>query len=89
MPIRTNDTTPEQRERWAARRALVGRRIRVLREERGLSQTALALEAGLSRNMIIGVEWGRRSLAFERLWDIAAVLECDIEVITAETPPSK
>lgn len=28
--------------------------------------------------MIIGIEWGRKSVAYERLWDIAAVLDCDI-----------
>ncbi|MDR6988965.1 hypothetical protein J2Y66_003473 [Paenarthrobacter nitroguajacolicus] len=36
------------------------------------------MESGLSRNMIIGIEWGRKSVAYERLWDIAAVLECDV-----------
>lgn len=28
--------------------------------------------------MIIGVEWDRKSLAYERLWDIAEVLGVDI-----------
>lgn len=35
---------------------------------------ALALESGLSRNMVIGIEWGRKSLAYERLWDVADLL---------------
>lgn len=39
---------------------------------------SLALEAGLSRNMLIGIEWGQKSVAYERLWDIADVLEVDV-----------
>jgi len=67
---------------------MVGARIRELRLEQGLSQEALALESGLSRNMIIGIEWGRKSVAYERLWDIAAVLECEIgELFTAANGP--
>ncbi|MHA7301473.1 helix-turn-helix domain-containing protein [Pseudarthrobacter sp. MDT1-22] len=57
---------------------MVGARIRELRLEQSLSQEALALESGLSRNMIIGIEWGKKSVAYERLWDIAAALECDV-----------
>lgn len=43
-----------------------------------LTQEALGLEAGLSRVMIIGVEWGKKSIAYERLWDIADVLGVDV-----------
>ncbi|MEV7604189.1 helix-turn-helix transcriptional regulator [Paenarthrobacter sp. NPDC089322] len=78
MPIRPQQSSEEQTLRWADRRALVGGRIREIRLEQGLSQEALALESGLSRTMIIGIEWGRKSVAYERLWDIAAVLDCDI-----------
>lgn len=28
--------------------------------------------------MIIGIEWGRKSVAYERLWDIADVLRVDV-----------
>ncbi|MCC3283345.1 helix-turn-helix domain-containing protein [Arthrobacter caoxuetaonis] len=38
----------------------------------------MALEVGLSRNMIMGVEWGRKSPAYERLWDIAEVQGVDV-----------
>lgn len=78
MPTRPQQSTPEQTLRWGERRALVGARIRELRLAQGLSQESLALESGLSRNMIIGIEWGRKSVAYERLWDIATVLECDV-----------
>jgi transcriptional regulator with XRE-family HTH domain len=43
-----------------------------------LTQEALALEVGMSRNMLIHLEWGKRSIAYERLWDIAEVLDVDV-----------
>ncbi|WP_217432546.1 helix-turn-helix domain-containing protein [Pseudarthrobacter oxydans] len=78
MPVRPSQTPEDILDRWAARRREVGARIRTLRLERGLSQEALALEGGFSRNMVIGIEWGRKSVAYERLWDIAAVLGVDV-----------
>jgi hypothetical protein len=29
--------------------------------------------------MIIGIEWGRKSIAYERLWDIAEVLGVGVD----------
>ncbi|BCW72419.1 hypothetical protein NicSoilB8_34630 [Arthrobacter sp. NicSoilB8] len=78
MPTRPHQSSEEQTLRWADRRSMVGARIRELRLGQGLSQEALALESGLSRNMIIGIEWGRKSVAYERLWDIADVLAVPI-----------
>lgn len=78
VPIRPAQTSPESLQRWAARRAEVGGRIRSLRLERGLSQESVALEAGMSRNSLIGIEWGRKSIAYERLWDLADALDVDI-----------
>lgn len=90
MPTRPHQSSEEQTLRWAERRVMVGARIRELRLGQGLSQEALALESGLSRNMIIGIEWGRKSVAYERLWDIAGVLGCNVaELLTAaDGPPS-
>jgi len=76
--MRPTQTTDAQLQRWRDRRQQVGIRIRELRVSQGLSQEALGLEAGLGRNMIIGIEWGRRSIAYERLWDIADVLGVDL-----------
>jgi transcriptional regulator with XRE-family HTH domain len=39
-----------------------------------LTQEALALESGVTRNVLIHVEHGKRGLLFERLYDIADVL---------------
>jgi transcriptional regulator with XRE-family HTH domain len=46
--------------------------------ERGLTQEALALESGVSRVVLINVEFGRRSLLFERLYDLAAALDVPV-----------
>jgi DNA-binding XRE family transcriptional regulator len=50
------DNDQDRAPLWKARRERLGRRIRSLRLDRGLSQEALGLECGLSRNMLIGVE---------------------------------
>lgn len=65
---------PEQQERWAESRRRVGANARRLRLERGLTQEALALESGLSRNQLIELEHGRRGVLFERLDDLSAAL---------------
>ena len=64
----------------------MGKRIRQLRKEAGLSQESLALESGLSRNMVIGIEWGRKSLAYERLFDIAEVLGVPVAELLSPAP---
>ncbi|WP_431188562.1 helix-turn-helix domain-containing protein [Arthrobacter crystallopoietes] len=79
MPIRPEQTPKTQQDRWARIRAQVGGRIRELRLANGLTQEALALEVGMSRNMLIHLEWGKRSIAYERLWDIAEVLGVGVE----------
>lgn len=91
MPTRPHQSSAEQTLRWAARRESVGARIREIRLAQDLSQEALALESGLSRNMIIGIEWGRKSVAYERLWDIADVLDVPIGelLVEAESEPRK
>ncbi|WP_369693181.1 helix-turn-helix domain-containing protein [Arthrobacter sp. DNA4] len=77
MPVPRESST-EQRERWSARRKAVGARIRELRLERGLTQEELGHAAGMDRKTVLYVELGQRSLGYERLWDISAVLNVDI-----------
>lgn len=59
---------------WAARRQLVGRGIRELRIAKGFTQEALALRSGVTRNVLIDVESGKRGLLYERLFDLADAL---------------
>jgi transcriptional regulator with XRE-family HTH domain len=78
VPTRPSQTDPEQRARWERIRRGVGERIRTIRLEKGLTQEALALEAGISRNVLIEVEHGRIGLLYERLFDIATVLGVEV-----------
>jgi transcriptional regulator with XRE-family HTH domain len=52
----------------------VGTRIRALRLERGLTQEEVALASGVNRSLVVEVELGQRGLLYERLFDIAEVL---------------
>lgn len=63
---------------WQQTRRTVGARIRSLRIERALTQEALALRSGVTRNVLIDVEHGRRGLLYERLFDIAEALDTSI-----------
>lgn len=86
VPIRPSETSPDQLRRWQERRELVGARIREIRIGQNLTQEALGLEAGLSRVMIIKIESGEKSVAYERLWDLAEVL--GVDVVDFLSPPS-
>ena len=57
---------------------LLGKRLRELRERRGMSQETFALEAGLARPYYGGVERGLRTLAPLNLIRIAATLGCEV-----------
>jgi len=56
---------------------LVGRRIRSLRVEQGMSQKELASRAGLSRVSVSNIEVGRHSLRVSRLYRFAKALSCE------------
>ncbi|MBN8866763.1 MAG: helix-turn-helix transcriptional regulator [Solirubrobacterales bacterium] len=53
----------------------LGRAIRQIRTERGLSQEALGLEAGLDRTFVSSAERGRRNLSYSSILKLAAALE--------------
>ena len=57
----------------------VGRRIRELRGEQGLSQEKLALRAELDRTYIAGVEQGKRNLSIKSLEKIIIALNISFE----------
>jgi len=52
-----------------------GERIRALRNERGYSQESLALECGLDRTYIGGVERGERNISLVNIYKIARALK--------------
>lgn len=51
-----------------------GRRVRELRKAKGMSQEALALEAGLDRSYVGGVERGERNISLENISRLARAL---------------
>lgn len=64
----------------------LGRAVRQIRSERGLSQENLALDAGLDRTYVSGVERGRRNPSYGSLLKLALALEVKASLIisTAE-----
>ncbi len=49
-----------------------------------MTQEQLALRSGVTRNVLIDVEHGRRGLLYERLFDIAAALEVTVGALLHE-----
>lgn len=78
MPTRPSQNDPERVVAWEARRHEVGNRVRDLRIAAGLTQEQLALRSGVTRNVLIDVEHGRRGLLFERLFDLAEALDVPV-----------
>ena len=57
----------------------VGRRIRELRQERGLSQEQLAFEADLHRAYIGQIERGEKNIGVQNLEKIATALKVSVK----------
>lgn len=53
----------------------VGKRIKQLRNERGLSQEKLALKSGIDRTYLAGIETGKRNATLISLEKIVVALE--------------
>jgi transcriptional regulator with XRE-family HTH domain len=61
--------------------AALGRAIRSIREERGLSQEALGFESGLDRTYIGGIERGERNPSFESLLRVVDALDVPLSQV--------
>lgn len=74
--------------RSTAHQAL-GAAIRRARAERGMSQEQLALEAGLDRTYVGGIERGERNPSYANLLKIADTLRTPLSIIIrdAESTP--
>lgn len=59
-------------------RILFGRHLAELRKTRGWSQEKLALESGLARSYLGGVERGQRNIALLNICRLADSLEMDV-----------
>lgn len=84
MPTRPSQNDPVRVAQWEHWRTVVGSNIRAQRIKRGLSQEELALRSGVTRNVLIDVEHGRRGLLYERLFDLAEALEVPVARLLKE-----
>jgi transcriptional regulator with XRE-family HTH domain len=64
----------------------LGRRVRALRADRGLTQLRLAERSGISRPSIANVEAGRQNVSLRQLCGLAAALGVAVEELLAERP---
>lgn len=55
----------------------LGKRIREVRKETGVSQDILALSCGLDRSYVGRIERGEVNVTIEKLYKIAACLDCE------------
>lgn len=66
--------------------AAFGQAIRDVRNRRGVSQEGLALQCGLDRTYISGIERGTRNPSLTNILKIAAALEVGPAELFAEIP---
>jgi len=65
-------------------RIALGARLREIRQSRGMTQTAVARQAGLSRSFYAQVEHARQAISVDRAFTIANVLGVEMtELFTA------
>jgi len=60
-------------------KATFGKRLRELREAKGMSQESLAHEAGLDRTYVSSVERGKRNISLENIERLAKALGIKIK----------
>ena len=58
-----------------------GSRVRKVRREKGLSQEQLALESGLDRSYIGGVERGERNISLVNLFKLSNALSVSLSTL--------
>ena len=66
--------------------AIIGHRIRDLRDKASLTQASLGERVGLSRASIVNIEKGRQHPPIHVLWDIAVVLEVEVPDLLPRLP---
>ncbi|MET8528351.1 XRE family transcriptional regulator [Micromonospora sp. NPDC005172] len=67
--------------------AVVGRRVRALREEREISLSTLARRAGIGKATLSGLENGTRNPTLETLWAVTAQLGVPFTALLADPAP--
>lgn len=59
-------------------RILFGRRLALVRKQKGWSQEKLALESGIARSYLGGVERGQRNIALINICKLAETLQISV-----------
>jgi transcriptional regulator with XRE-family HTH domain len=68
-------------------RRLVGRNLARIRNEKGLTQEALAERSGFSQQYLSGLEQGRRNPTIVTIYEIAQALGVDhLDLLRPESP---
>lgn len=61
-----------------------GRRLAELRKQKGWSQEKLALESGIARSYLGGVERGQRNIALLNIYKLADALKVPVAMLFIE-----
>lgn len=69
-------------------RERIGRNIRQLRVDLGLSQERLALESGIDRSYVGRVERGEENVTLDTMQAFAAALGVDVSALLIEIDPN-
>ncbi len=64
-----------------------GLRLAQIRKQKGFSQEKLALESGIARSYLSGVERGKRNIALINIHKLAAVLDVPASVLLEKPTP--
>lgn len=62
-------------------RILFGKRLAAIRKDLGWSQESLALESGVARSYLSGVERGKRNIALVNICRLAETLNVPVKVL--------
>ena len=68
-------------------RIALGSRLREIRESRGMTLTAVARQAGLSRSFYTQVEHARQTISVDRAFILASVLGVEMTELFGAFPP--
>ena len=64
----------------------IGKRIAVIRKERGLTQTQLAERIGINQRLVSDYEVGRVGISAEMLARFCSVLQCSADSLITDIP---
>ncbi len=68
-------------------RKVLALNVRMIRKQHGLSQEELALEAGIDRTYISGIERGTRNPSLDVMVLLARTLRCTLSELVREPAP--